>query len=288
MTLEEIRFFLDRPVQESDLKASIETLAEERQMFRVGDFYSLKDNPWLAERRAKGNQRAEKLLAIASRSSRFLFQFPFVRGIGISGSLSKNYADENADIDYFIITQSNRLWIARTFMHLFKKLSFLVGKQHWYCMNYYVDEEAMEIPEKNIFTAIEMITLLPAGGNGGLVRFFEANNWANEYLPNYRHKKRQPEGSWKDSFLKKSLEKLFSGRAGNWLEKYFCDLTTRRWQQKEARGTLNIKGEKMTLRTGKHFSRPNPEILQKRVIMVYNSKLHELGVPEERRRAFPR
>ncbi|HZE84472.1 MAG TPA: hypothetical protein VE035_09190 [Puia sp.] len=276
VSLEEIRFFLDQPVQEGDLKATLETLLLEQHLFRLGEFYSLQDHPWLAERRVKGNRKAEEMLKIAARSSRFLFQFPYVRGIGISGSLSKNYADENADIDYFIITQANRLWIARTFMHLFKKLSFLVGKQHWYCMNYYVDEDEMEIPEKNIFTAMEMITLLPAGGNGGLVRFFEANNWTNEYLPNYQHKKCQPEGRWHDSFLKKILEKLLDGRLGNWLDEYFQGLTSRRWQEKEARGALNIKGEKMKLHTGKHFCRPNPEVLQKRVTAAYSNKLKVL------------
>jgi hypothetical protein len=74
------------------------------------------------------------------------------------------------------------------------------------------------------------------------------------------------------------LEKLFNGRIGNWLEEYFRKLTTRRWQEKEARSALNIKGEKMTLRTGEHFARPDPEILQKRVTGAYSRKLKELEV----------
>jgi hypothetical protein len=123
-----------------------------------------------------------------------------------------------------------------------------------------------------------MITLLPSGGNGGLVKFFEANDWTTSYLPNYRYKKRQPEGSWHPSFLKRTLEKLFSGRTGDWLEEYFRKLTTRRWKEKEARSALNIKGEKMTLRTDRHYARPDPEILQKRVTGAYQRKLRELEV----------
>src|SRR6202022_4223033 len=90
-----------------------------------------------------------------------------------------------SDIDFFIITKANRLWIARTLMHLFKKLTFLTGHQGWYCMNYYVDEEALQIEEKNIFTATELITLLPVCGNGTMEEFFRANNWASSYFPNY-------------------------------------------------------------------------------------------------------
>jgi hypothetical protein len=85
--------------------------------------------------------------------------------------LSKNFADERADIDYFVVTKANRLWIARTLMHLFKKLTFLVGKQHYFCMNYFVDEEALTIQEKNLFTAVEVATLIPVCGNGSMESF---------------------------------------------------------------------------------------------------------------------
>jgi hypothetical protein len=174
---EEVFFFLDTPVDKDALSATMEHLLEEHRIFRHGGFFSLQDDPGLVVRRLKGNDHAQTLLSIAAKNSRFLFQFPFVRGIGISGSLSKNYADENADIDYFIITGPNRLWISRTLMHLYKKLTFLTGRQHRYCMNYYIDEQALEIVEKNEFTAIEVITLKPFCGNGTVSRARGANVW---------------------------------------------------------------------------------------------------------------
>src|SRR5882757_10031709 len=194
VSAEEILFFLDQDVQAPELDRVLEALIAGKYLFRLDRFYSLRDDPRAAERRIRGNKHAAELLVIADRVSRFLYQFPYVRGIGISGSLSKHFADENADIDYFIITRSNRLWIARSFMHLFKKWSFLTGKQHWYCMNYYVDEEALEIKERNIFTATEMITLLPASGNGGLVKFFDANDWTAHYFPHYRTRQKEAKG----------------------------------------------------------------------------------------------
>jgi hypothetical protein len=273
---EEILYFLDTEVEGSELNAELEALTTEKCLFRTGDLYSLQDKPALAERRIRGNKRADELLPVAARISRLLYQFPYVRGIGISGSLSKHFADENADIDYFIITRSNRLWIARTFMHLFKKLSYLRGRQHWYCMNYYIDEEALEIKEKNIFTATEMITLLPASGNGGLVKFFDANDWATDWLPHYRERRRQAEGPAHSSFLKKALEKLFDNRLGDRLDDFLQQLTSRRWQKKEDRGDVNEKGLRISLQNDKHFSRPNPKIFQKKVLSAYAQKLKEL------------
>ena len=33
-------------------------------------------------------------------------------------------------------------------------------------MNYYIDEEALQISDKNIYTAVEVVTLVPVCGNG--------------------------------------------------------------------------------------------------------------------------
>lgn len=275
---EEIRFFLDREAPASALAPELDALVAEKCLFRLGAFYSLQNEPSLTDRRLKGAQHADELLLIADRISRFLYQFPYVRGIGISGSLSKHYADEDADIDYFVITRSNRLWIARTFMHLFKKWSFIRGRQHWYCMNYFIDEEALEIEEKNIFTATELITLLPSCGNGGLIKFFNANNWASSFLPHYKHHisiipPNPPPGFWK-----RTLENLLDGHAGDKLDDFFRRLTARRWNKKEQRGALDGKGYRMSLKTSKHCSRPNPEMLQRRILDHYNDKLEKLGL----------
>jgi len=154
LTQNEIKQFLDQPVSETAMENAMQRLLDEKNIFRLRNFYSLQNDLLLAEKRIQGNLRAVKLLAKANKIGRFLFKFPFVNAVGISGSLSKQYADEKADIDFFVITKANRLWIARTIMHVFKKLTFLTGRQHFYCMNYYVDEAALHLRDKNIFTAV--------------------------------------------------------------------------------------------------------------------------------------
>src|SRR5690242_13765258 len=68
-------------------------------------------------------------------------------------------------------------------MHLYKKLTFLTGRQNRYCMNYYVDEAGLEITEKNIFTAMEIVTLRPMQGRAGLDEFMAGNGWTKKYFP---------------------------------------------------------------------------------------------------------
>jgi hypothetical protein len=275
VTADEIHRFMDQSVTSASLYIELNSLLAERKIYRLGDYYSLQDEPLLANRRLEGNERAVALLQTAYKIGKSLYKFPFVRGIGISGSLSKNYADEDADIDFFIITSRNHLWLARTFLHGLKKLSFLVGKQHWYCMNYFIDEDALLIAEKNIFTATEVVTLKPVCGETGVQSFYNANHWAMEYFPNHPHvlfaerKKHEP-------WIKRTVEKILCNRLGNRMDDLLMRITAKRWAEKEKKHKLNSKGNPLGLIAGKHFARPNPEHFQKKILNNVEERLQKI------------
>lgn len=278
LTKKEIRQFLDRQINDEELEHALKGLLIDKLIFYHFGFFSLHDNPLPACKRIKGNQRASELLPKAQQIGRFLYKFPFVRAVGISGSLSKNFADDKADIDFFIITKTNRLWIARTLMHLFKKLTFLTGRQHYYCMNYYIDEKALLLEDRNIFTAMELKTLLPVSGDFTHWKFFETNNWANEWLPACEFRKQFEKDSRKP-ILKRIVEAICNNLLGNWIDTNFMHITTRRWKKKEQRGLRNEKGVTMGLVTGKHFAKSNPGSFQEKVLTLYKERLEKLGLP---------
>ena len=121
----EIRQFLGNVISDYAFEMALDELIRNRVVFFDSSFLFLtRQFSLAATRRIHGNLRAALLLPAAHKIGRFLYRFPFVRGIGVSGSLSKNFADEKADIDFFIITKPNRLWIARTLMHLLKNWLF--------------------------------------------------------------------------------------------------------------------------------------------------------------------
>jgi hypothetical protein len=277
LTLEDVRRFLNIEAGEAAIEKTLSSLLRQGRVYRLGDYYSLQNDPALAERRQKGELHADELLLIAARNARRLYQFPFVRGICISGSLSKRCADDQADIDYFIITQANRLWIARTLMHLYKKLAYLRGHQHRYCMNYYVDEEALEIEEKNIFTATELLTLMPMCGNGVLDQFFEANTWTTGYLPHYRERHWAGKAHHRTTLLKRLLEALFNNPLGNRIEQKLRDITNKRWKEKSARGDVNMKGAPVDLQCSSHYSRSDPDNFHQKVLTKFHRRLKEIG-----------
>jgi hypothetical protein len=277
LTRDEIRQFLDHPVTEYELANNLNRLVDEGYLFLHAQFYSLHNTAINSYRRVIANERASILLPKAIRIGRFLQQFPFVRGIGISGSLSKNVAEDESDIDFFIITKANRLWIARTIMHLFKKLTFLTGKQHFFCMNYYIDEKGIKLAEQNIFTAIELKTLLPVCGALCFDQFFRSNEWADEWLPSCPFRQ-QSKPDKRVGFLKMFTEWLLDNSIGNRLDNWLMHITSKRWKKKEMDGNVNMKGLRMILLTGKHFARSNSGRFQEKVLATYESKLKGLGV----------
>jgi hypothetical protein len=268
----DIKNFLGSYVNDDVFITALQQLISDKIVFKFGEFYSLQHNLKNVQERIEGNLRAQKLLAKAARIGAFIHRFPYVRAVAVSGSLSKNYADKKSDIDFFIITKANRLWIARTLLHLFKKITFLAGKQHFYCMNYFVDEEALVIPEKNIYTAVEIVTLLPLAGTFTMNKFFENNDWTEEWMPCYSEKRNLKTSEGSSSF-KKFTEWLFNNKTGDKLDDRLFNWTTRRWQKKEQSGRKNSKGKIMNLVTGKHFSKSNPETFQEKILSRYESKI---------------
>ena len=254
---------------------ALNELMEESAIFKIGNFYSLFNNHTLAERRNTGNEKAIVMLKKAEKAAAIISAFPFVQGVAVSGSLSKKFAGEDADIDFFIITSANRLWIARTFLHVFKKTTFIFNLQDLFCMNYFIDEAEPGILEKNIYTATEVATLLPLRGNRVFEKFYIANSWTRNYLPNhYLHVSaaKEPKGIW----ISRIAEKIFDNRLGNLIDTFLMKLTARSWNSKTRKKKKNSKGIILGMHTGKHFSKPNPEYFQKKLLLRYEKSLSEV------------
>jgi predicted nucleotidyltransferase len=275
LTIDEVFLYLPAKYDQGDFQYTLRSLVIDRLVHKFGKFYTLKNDYFLIERRERGNLKAAELIAIAKRVSNLLIRFPYVRGIAISGSLSKNFADDDSDIDLFIITAKNRLWIARTLMHCFKKLTFLVKKQHYFCMNYYIDEQELQIREKNIYTAIEIATLMPLHGDTVFEQFYNANAWTRDYLPNkcMRLSTAKP---LKRSLFKIFTEMLFNNWVGNSIDNFFMNLTSGRWLKKEQQKKRNMRGIILGLDCGKHYAKPDPKNFQCKLIEKYANKVTQL------------
>lgn len=281
----EIFIFLGHCNDYPEFEQALKTLLKESLIFKIGNFYGLQNDYKLAVRRYRGNAKATIMLKKAEKAAAVIAAFPFVKGVAVSGSLSKYFADENSDIDFFIITTANRLWIARTLLHVFKKFTFIFHMQHHFCMNYFIDEEESVILEKNIYTALEIVTILPIRGNAVFDKFFKENSWAANFFPN-KYFYATPAGEIGTNWIKYLTEKVLNNRLGNFLDRFFMNQTSKSWNSKTRANKLDSKGMLMSMHTGKHFSKPNPDIFQKSLLQRYENSLLDIFRSYELSKSF--
>ncbi len=269
---QEIYFFLPQACLPETFHKALRELIRSRTLFVREGMYTLNDDASPVKRRVRGNQRAARMLITARKIGAFLYLFPFVRSVSISGSLSKHYADADSDIDLFIVTSANRLWIARTLLHLVKKLSFLFGLQDWFCMNYFIDESNLLIPEQNLYTAIEVVTLIPVSGLGAFDQFKDANAWTQSLLPHgYGHTALPSEDG--QPRLKAAAEWFFNRFWPERLDAFLMRVTAHRWNQKTVSGKKNGRGILMTMDASRHMARPEPGAYQQALLGVHARKV---------------
>jgi hypothetical protein len=272
LTHDEIFFFLDRPVNEKEISAALKSLVKTRQLYRFNDLYSIRNAPDLVSRRAKGNELAIRLIKKARSVAKFLSWFPYIRGIAISGSLSKNFADENSDLDFFIITAANRLWIVRILYSLLYKIASLIRLKQWLCLNYFIDEVALEVEEHNVFTAVELSTLMPLKGKQVFQDFFHANAWVYKYLPNYT-----PNYSYLEDaspiLPKRITEWLMNFDYGNKLDDKLQLFFKKRFERQITENKMSEKGLTIgAYQAEKHVCKPLPQYFQPVILRIFEER----------------
>lgn len=234
-------------------------------------FFFLKNRPthWI-EKRTQGECLHQRAKDHVIRYSRFIASFPFVRGVYMSGSYSKGVMRESDDYDYFVITAKNRLWLCRSLLRGYKKF-FLKRSEHFFCMNYFLEEGNLLVPDHNRFVATEVRTIVPTFNFPLYQRFQEANNWTDNYLPNRSYYKQallnpQPTYKWKNFF-----EKCLNGFLGNWLEKRLFHFMEKR-RRKQFKH-FNEADFNLNMRTQKQAEKHHPNGTQQKVLTAYQERL---------------
>ena len=255
-----------------ELEKYISQLLEREIIFKLGDCYAIRNEPKLVKNRVENATRAFAYHPQAKKKSKLISQFPYVKGVFISGSLSKGVMDKDGDIDFFIVTKANRLWVARTLLILYKKI-FLFNSRKYFCINYLVDENSLEIEQKNRFTAVELLSLLPMVNTNLHQDIIGNNDWVQSYFSGNFHE--NPEAiELKSNTIKSLLETVLNGFLGNKLDDFFMKITLKRWQQKF--GHLTGKDFEIALRTNKKVSKHHPSNFQKRVLEAYDQRITQL------------
>ena len=149
---------------------------------RSGAHVTLAGRETLAERRRECAEHGARLWPLAARYGALLAQFPFVRLVAVSGALAVDNASEHGDVDYFIVTEPDRLWLCR---------GLVIGVVRWaarrgvtLCPNYLVSERVLALDPPSLFVAHEVTQMVPVGHSAVYGRFRRLNRWTDRFLPN--------------------------------------------------------------------------------------------------------
>lgn len=248
----------------------VHELLEAEVLFQFGNYFSMSDKPqWVAEREMNEN-RAQKWLAWGRKIGRFIGYFPFVRAVFISGSLSKGVMPPGGDIDFFILTKPGRLWVARTLLVLFRK-AVLLNSHTFFCVNYFIDEDNLEIEEKNLFTATELATLLPVYGSDYYEPLMRQNAWYRAFYPNTPLRDCERVKKFRFALSQIISEFLLEGRLGEWLDTVFMRATLKHRQRKFK--TYSPQDFDTALKARKYVSKHHPSHFQRKVELAIQERI---------------
>lgn len=200
--------------------------------------HTLADCAWLAERverragyitvrgrgplaavRAERARHSARLWPAARRWAARLSGLPFVRLVAVTGALAVDNATAGDDIDYLIVTEPGRVWLARALVVAGVRLARLGGVR--LCPNYVLARSALAQSQRDLYIAHDLYQMVPLAGHALYAEMQALNAWARAYLPQAASGGRaeadqRPRGG--PRALQQLGEWLLGGRLGDALE----------------------------------------------------------------------
>lgn len=152
------------------------------RLSRQQDYFTLPGREAIVSTRNRREENAIRMWPRAMRYGRLIGAMPFVRMLALTGALAVNNVEPDDDIDYLIVTEPGRLWLCRALIILLVKLAVRWGDV--ICPNYFLSEDALVLRERNLFTAHEMVQMVPLAGMAIYQRMRKLNGWVHSFLPN--------------------------------------------------------------------------------------------------------
>jgi hypothetical protein len=194
-----------------------------RRLSQQQDYFTLPGREAIVETRMHRAHLATQMWPKAVRYGLSIASLPFVRMVGVTGTLAVNNVDADADIDYLIVTIPRRLWLARLFAIAFVYLGSL--ERLTICPNYVIALDALRQFDHSFFTAHELAQMVPLYGLDIYHELIRVNGWARCLLPNAfdngtgaRVVRTRPVSQ----ALKRGLEFILAGKLGDIWEQREC------------------------------------------------------------------
>jgi hypothetical protein len=271
------KFLPHNSVTEQTIEETLRRLEGHGLLKSESGYYFFPDRtPDLVKSRIENERRASMMLKRARRISFLLKQIPFVRAVFITGSLSKNVAHASSDVDFMIVTASNRLWIPKMILTAVRRI-FLFNSIKYFCFNLFVTENGMLFAEQDIFNAVEIATTRVLWNENVYHRFQSINSWTGRYLPNWYNGDSPVRSiSSVPSLFQRGLELVLNLFPLDTIDNLLMKTARRYWRKRN--GQLDERKFDSLFQCTPHISSVWYDDHKSRILNTYRRRLSQLGV----------
>ena len=243
-----------------------EALSTNPQFIKTGNYFTLVGRQAIFSIREQRELVSKKLLTFALKYGRVIGSLPFIRMVGLTGSLAVMNVSKNADFDYILVTQPGRLWTARAFVLLFGRLTKLFG--HTICPNLIISENSLKWRQRDLYTAHEFCQMIPITGGKIYQKLMRANVWIKDFLPNaYMESSSSLLENTQQRVLtlQRILEYPLRGKLGERFEHWEMDRKIARFSKQVGYGDETIFSADMCQGNFEHHRKWTEEQLEQRI-----------------------
>lgn len=210
-------------------------------------FYFLKGRQEIINIRLERYKLAESKYKLALRAINIYKFLPFLKLIAVCNSLSYNNAKEGSDIDLFVVTAKDRIWMTRLSMMI---ITLFLGLRppkdkvkDKICLSFYVTDDNLDlskikIAKDDIYLDFWLASLQPIYQRGNFYdKLLGENLWLKKYFPNFLPKELGVRLRIEDTSFSKAVvetkEYMLDGQLGDWLESKVKKLQRKMMSQKK-------------------------------------------------------
>ena len=260
----------------AEVAAQLQRLAGEDRLIAGEGCYALPGRAHYFAQRAARARVAEELWRRARRYAAVLASLPTVRMVSITGSLAVNNTEHDADIDFMLLVEGGTLWRTRAAAMVLQRIERRLTDT--LCINYLRSDRALELPQKSLYVAHELLQTVPLYGEDAYREFLAANPWAFEFLPNAaggRTTAQPVTGSrWLRACAGPAMRSRIAGRFENWE----CRRKLERFNH-----TDRLRGEYSEFRTEATGHRDD---VRRRIEGLHHARLSATAAPQRRNVLF--
>ncbi len=180
-------------------------------------FYFLQNRDFIVEKRKNNYFHSYKKYKNGIKFINFISNFNFIKAVFIANSMSIDNARNDSDIDLFVITKKNRIWLARMILVLVAQFLNLrpteKSKKDKICLTIFLDEKNLNLKkvcsQDDIYYIYWINQVVPIFDPCSIYsRFIFENSWSREKISNIFEYKTGYKRSIENKFYKKIIRKI--------------------------------------------------------------------------------